>query len=1818
MPLTLQEKLEAKYAPTEQNIKNPPFLIRRVSGEEYIPLDMSMITEDDEKRSTSLSEILMMDSPYKTLFEGVPGIGKSTTLTQILELYDRKRFDHVLQIKLDLLLNSKWKDDYEKINLRHYPLACLAHASLEQIIHGRGGINAHYIKLKEIIELFEQDDQSKTLLIVDGFDKIAHLIGEKYIKGFITQILEFDNVFMSTRPRTMVDFIKDLFDNIVTINGINGEKIKLFIKKYFIAQSNFLKSEVERLFNDEQLVIRNVEELLFSLKSKYNPASSEASRQLEKILGEHLELTDTGEVNRRIEEYYISKTDTILNLEKTNHAIHELLSNPMHATMICMQDIVSETLTLAELYRGVINRLGERFIPMEEVIREEPIETLKELQILKKLAYKSLANGDLSWQDINEELGDESNIDQLLRVGILQSITSSTTLQRNTYHSERDFGRISESFDSRTFKFIDRSILEYLAACEFKDRLMLEKGSPLAKEAAEFIASHRHETKYLTFLKFTAGEITKLDNNSQDEVPIALIRFWEAVECVIHETVETAIDKPIILWMNLLSQVMINKQPDPRIPNLSKIIDIIDTAIINDFIRWKTVIVSSGYLSPKIQEFLEQQITSLHFRANGILDDSGSDDEDNLTNKATTYTTEKQKKPSDISEVILDIHDYDRNSEASHISSIISVDMTSVEYAIETYGSLYNLVENNRMFDLLFPNFCAQDDKRITKYIIIAIARIIKNHHITEDRIYKFKNKLEEYNNDEYLSSSIHKALLIINAESEGLSSTNLRRESTVIETGSETLLSQQRTPFERPPLEHSDTNLKRLLSSSLKDLSSSLKINKSTDTIQVLINNLLTNPYWLEERWEIRMEALLEILGISNDEVESSINPTLKRLSIITNKALQAHIYLVNDNSNLEWFYNNFKYLKSLVKIGFDSIIDAFTYQIFSDNYITPQESRFICLCITAEQLSITIKPPKSVNGEPQYIIVYNGREYILHGFYNAKQVEKIIETAIENKAEVPVLKNTGSGIRIAASNLPCYSMVDGSELSSEEALITWCYRTSHLLSEPTGVFILLERKSKYFGQYVVTKISVKDDGSLRVYPDYYRHPNDINSSFRVSVFGAMIYTDNYKIRYRTDSVSTDQKTANDILITAKRYSTDEHLEHSDILSKRTSRSLKHTEKLSQERILSINDKIKILHSLIKNIDGIKTTGDWSQDLTLECKLIEHDKNIIDAVDAQHTDSFRIKLNEHSAAIESFEKFTEDLNLEALTKIISSEEAKEHAREEMIAIEANIYKLTVYEEVVLKINAFYIAVNAIYSEMIKSDSHGAAGRIGSLLGKLGPHVPLLGPVVEFMGEIFTEIDGVIASERIENFVHFALTGGEMAEISDKLARKILHYDLNNIQPSARTIITQASSTITNLVDNGPTKIIVQACKKFKDHLEEHFIDEEEQEENELKSLGKKHAEIITKAIIESIFTKSYDPKIKVGTIMKGAAITAAKVVKNDNEFKASSIIKLMVEKYDLHKLDTQTSEEHRDSLNEENEDEHTRDPDLIPAGYDAPSPSRGIGCGSGKCIIMAITDSIFDDPQIKTAFNQEDPVAIISALQGIHNKARIESKVSETDSDKIISLYADAQRLYSKDAMTQIYEFTKNNEEEAAQLLLIASIMGNKYVLKEMFGASNEDNIKDFKNIVAAEYEEGSNTGGISQYIHNACFGENSILSTARNLIKYITNMYSEFQELLFNEEYGDRFLVLQDQLQLLLTYAEKGQPAMPLGRPYRGGPGDDNDYNGGGGGSSGLFFEGNNEDSDNNFIDTIPHYSPSLNETKFRKLLIEIKAPEEQDYSS
>jgi hypothetical protein len=169
-----------------------------------------------------------------------------------------------------------------------------------------------------------------------------------------------------------------------------------------------------------------------------------------------------------------------------------------------------------------------------------------------------------------------------------------------------DFGLLK----GRTQEFIHLSFQEYLTAAYLKEELLGKDGS----WAAEFIAIHRNEPRYLMTLKLLAGLVT---HDAGENAEIAVTRFWSAVTCNVDGVLEFGTQTKVKLLMHLLGQASVivegTKSLDPRIPNLQIMKDLIDEEVLQhigkDFGRWSKIVIASNYLSPKVAAAVIKVVT---------------------------------------------------------------------------------------------------------------------------------------------------------------------------------------------------------------------------------------------------------------------------------------------------------------------------------------------------------------------------------------------------------------------------------------------------------------------------------------------------------------------------------------------------------------------------------------------------------------------------------------------------------------------------------------------------------------------------------------------------------------------------------------------------------------------------------------------------------------------------------------------------------------------------------------------------------------------------------------------------------------------------------------------------------------------------------------------------------------------------------------------------------------------------------------------------------------------------------------------------------
>ncbi|MFQ3887706.1 MAG: NACHT domain-containing NTPase [Rickettsia conorii subsp. raoultii] len=141
------------------------------------------------------------------------------------ELWSDK-FDYVFRVRLKELLNESWKDGYSG----YFDINNLSRSKLNCFIHYCLGSSESTLSVKEIMDIQNKD---KMLLLLDGYDEVAHLNTRDEFKKLIDTILEYKNVIMSSRPNAVVEEMRNRFERTVDNTGWDSEGIEQYVHKNF-------------------------------------------------------------------------------------------------------------------------------------------------------------------------------------------------------------------------------------------------------------------------------------------------------------------------------------------------------------------------------------------------------------------------------------------------------------------------------------------------------------------------------------------------------------------------------------------------------------------------------------------------------------------------------------------------------------------------------------------------------------------------------------------------------------------------------------------------------------------------------------------------------------------------------------------------------------------------------------------------------------------------------------------------------------------------------------------------------------------------------------------------------------------------------------------------------------------------------------------------------------------------------------------------------------------------------------------------------------------------------------------------------------------------------------------------------------------------------------------------------------------------------------------------------------------------------------------------------------------------------------------------
>ncbi|MEK6734545.1 MAG: hypothetical protein AABY27_05505 [Pseudomonadota bacterium] len=1008
-----------------------------------------------------------------------------------------------------------------------------------------------------------------------------------------------------------------------------------------------------------------------------------------------------------------------------------------------------------------------------------------------------------------------------------------------------------------------------------------------------------------------------------------------------------------------------------------------------------------------------------------------------------------------------------------------------------------------------------------------------------------------------------------------------------------------------------------------------------------------LTEKESYGEKWEEEIESILKILA--SDDSDSELN--LKK-DLVKKVKERLQILIANtDDTYLEWINDNFKKLNDISETKARMLMEILYHQALKDKVITAVEVRFILSCIVKYNFANVItRPELNSKGEIAFTILFKGILYHFIGEKNLTHLEIIASTILLNSKDglarqfisyKALFKNEGSGIKIASTDLPCNSLVDGKELSSTTTRVSICYLSDQRESIPEDFFILVERR--VLGRYVVDRLSYLDGGAISR-AQIESHPDEINLNQKRKIFGGMEYDIKQlkKARYFIYTIELSHAALEkilaleDFIIANNRFtpspvqgndSDDEavltrpatnvrqimqpgrlrmideeekeeeevHQSHDTSVTSGLSRMRQYMPSnlnpFNRERTSSSDDKrtiskmrsiifgqvgnvnamnspvakiykeenskrlVSLLKEAIKEAKdvNIALTGDLTHDIIF---CVQYTRaQLLGA--HERRDSQDIDILELRSGLQEVQKQLKNINIEVLEAVIDKEKLHQNDRAEVIQIEADEYKASLYNAIIWQLNSVYIATSAISTGMVKNEGQDIAGKIGGLLTTIGKHTPLAGIGLTIVGQIFDGVNDFNQGKKVKNYVKLARDSNVMSKVAEKIARKFALSNMeitevmtisdgieatidavNNAKSiSVASIVTNALEEITSRVQNIQDDVVAgNKVKGLKDYAS-RFI--KNSQEDSQSSKGEKDAGIIARLIVKMIF----EGKIEFGSARR-------------SEEKAQIIF---------------------DSINAKM-NQGSSSSSAVPTTVLVVDTT----CTKPRCIIMnarlVFDNPLLNSPRLLELYNKGiNANKLVDLSKEDAKKLLLEIEIDGIDKVANKLLFAEfltkAKAYLDKDEIDKLVKLGEDNEI-VEQILSSSNSLGVEKVLEIIFDINNSDilieKIGQFRKLV--ESSELNEKMGFELLI-SKILSNNYLSSFSKQVMQSALNLNEYLEKLLDHSVNPNKIAIAIAQLEFLLDYAASGHTkTIPFYRPPHFDPGDGN------GGGSDHYSSGSN----------------------------------------
>ncbi|RZI47005.1 NACHT domain-containing protein [Rickettsiales endosymbiont of Peranema trichophorum] len=502
----------------------------------------------------------------RVLITAAAGMGKSTLLHYITHQWGQdqmfaEKFEYMFKVKLKTLTSSGYTEKSDN------PLVSLILNDLETqwLDLDDQGIAVSSIDEREIKEvLIDKEYDDKVLLLLDGYDEVAHLEGSNAaFRKVLRDVWTHGNVLLTSRPNAVSDKISGSFERRIEGNGLEQSGVIEYINKYFEYQKHSGDPEQE------------------GAKSK------------------------------------------LLELYQSNPSLRETLKIPINTVIVClsssgrgMEERFGGEFSLGGLYQNMMIWLSRRYLAKfrgEQVLdMSDHPGILRGVEdvfgVLERMSYESFRNDLLviSGRDIERLVEQEKRSYKLMRDMYQYGLLRTDNVGMVQYSVEQLY--------SKQYEFVHLSFQEWLVADYLKCKL-LQEGQGMT-EAIQFISEHRNEPRYLMVLKFLSGLVS---NEQGEKSNLLVTRFWDSIVCNVEGVLEFDIVGKVKLLMHTLGQAKVQGKLDTRIPSLEKMVNLIDAEVCSNVSEWVDDIGSSGYVSEGTKNRLLKPVMDWHNTSDGEL-----------------------------------------------------------------------------------------------------------------------------------------------------------------------------------------------------------------------------------------------------------------------------------------------------------------------------------------------------------------------------------------------------------------------------------------------------------------------------------------------------------------------------------------------------------------------------------------------------------------------------------------------------------------------------------------------------------------------------------------------------------------------------------------------------------------------------------------------------------------------------------------------------------------------------------------------------------------------------------------------------------------------------------------------------------------------------------------------------------------------------------------------------------------------------------------------------------------------------------------------